>query len=177
MARSFKPLFLFAAAILALAAPIPGKAAGQPDACKLVDPASAAKLMGGSVTAKPIDTNAAGPDAASMCFYSAGNPAAGFMLLAAHLHPANLATEIARQKREVTASSAPPGTNMAKPKITDVAGIGKAAFLVAMPGFLQVHAFASGAVIVVNQNRNATPDAISQAKAFARLAMKGLKSQ
>ena len=147
--------------------------AERPDACKLVDPAAAGKILGTTLTAKRIDTHLAGKNAASLCNYSSGRIKTSFLLIAAPLKAPNLAAEIARQKKSILGEKLPAG--IPKPTISDVSGVGDGAFLVTMGPSLQLHAFAHGVSLVVSRNVTPSTDARDQTKQIAQLAIAGLK--
>lgn len=146
--------------------------AAQPDACALIAPAQASHILGTAVTAHKVDTHLAGPGAASMCNYSTGHMNSGFMLLAAHLKVPDLAHEVASEKKRIHDES----VKMLKiaPKISDVGGLGDAAFLVDSGGFLQLHVFAHGDKIVINRNARATKKVVAETEQLARAALGGL---
>ncbi len=156
---------LIAAPQAAIAAPI--------DACKLVDLPAARKVLGTTLSTKPVNVSASGTDT-SMCNYTDGTMHGGFMLLAAPLKVDNLADEVASQEKSIAEDSAPPGVKMPKPTISNVSGLGDAAFLVTIGDSLQIHAFAKNAVIVVSRNVKATPKEIAKSEKVARLAMTNL---
>lgn len=159
-------------AMLALAGLAPRAEAAQPDACKLIAPAQASHILGAAVTVKKVDTHLAGPDAASMCRYTTGHLHGSFMLLAAHLRPPDLAREVASEKKQIHDES----MKMLKiaPKISDVSGLGDAAFLVDSGGFMQLHVFAHGDKIVINRNARATKKVVAETEQLARAALGGL---
>jgi hypothetical protein len=141
----------------------------QPDACSLIDAAQASKILSIPITVHPVDTSAAGPGAASMCRYSSGHIMGGFMVLAAHLAAPNLAREVASEKQRISSDTNP--IMKTAPKITDVAGLGDAAFLVDAGSFLQLHVFAHGNKLVVNRTARATKEVIDQTEQLARVAL------
>jgi hypothetical protein len=149
------------------------KASGsQIDACSLLSAEQAGAALGVSMTQKAVDTSTAGPDAATMCHYSSPSFSQGYMLLASWLKVSDLAKEVDSQKTEIR-QDFQKHINVT-PKIVDVSDLGDAAFLVEMDGDLQLHAFAKGAVIVVDRNVNATPENIAQVEKFARAALSHL---
>jgi hypothetical protein len=147
-------------------------AASQIDACSLLSAQQAGAVVGVSMSQKPVDTSAVGPDAATMCSYSSTSLPQGYMLLAGWLKVSDLAKEVDSQKAEIR-QSFQQHLNVT-PKIVDVKDLGDAAFLVSMDGALQLHAFAKGAVIVVNRNVSATPENIAQLEKFTRAALNNL---
>lgn len=150
------------------------RAAGnQPDACMLIDPAQAGRILGHPITVHPVDTKLASSGAASMCNYSSGHMRGGFMLLAAHLSVTDLAREMASEKKEIRDESI-KALNIT-PKISDVSGLGAAAFLVDSGGFLQLHIFAHGNKLVLNRNAKATPKVVNETEQLARAALARLK--
>ncbi|SME99320.1 hypothetical protein SAMN06265365_11498 [Tistlia consotensis] len=159
-----------------LPAVLPGApaAAAALDACSLVDPAAAAKILGHPVTPKPVDSAAAGNDA-SLCSYQGGGLHGGFLLIAAPLRADDLAATVDAQKKSVLEDSAPPGVPLPKPTIVDLPDLGDAAFLVTTDDNLQLHVFAAGDKLVLDRNLAPSPAAIDQAEALARAAIKGLK--
>jgi hypothetical protein len=171
MRRRLRPIGL--AVALALVSAAPHAEAAQPDACTLIAPARASHILGAAITVHKVDTSIAGPNAASMCRYASGHMGSSFMLLAAHLKVPNLAHEIASEKKRIRDES----VKMIKitPKISDVNGLGDAAFLVDSGGFLQLHVFAHGNKIVVNRTTRATKKVIAETKELARAALDGLK--
>ena len=149
------------------------KAAGsQIDACSLLSAEQAGAVLGVSITRKPVDTSAAGPDAATMCHYSSTSFPQGYMLLASWLKVSDLAKEVESQKSEIR-QDMQQHLNVT-PKIVGVKDMGDAAFLVEMDGALQLHAFAKGAVIVASRNVNATAENVAQLETFARAALSHL---
>jgi len=149
------------------------KAAGsQIDACSLLSAQQAGAVIGASATRKPVDTSAAGPDAATMCHYSSPSFPQGYLLLASWLKVSDVAKEVDSQKTEIR-QDMQQHLNVT-PKIVDVKDMGNAAFLVEMDGALQLHAFAKGAVIVVSRNVSATAENVAQLEAFARAALSHL---
>jgi hypothetical protein len=146
-------------------------AAAKPDACKLIDPAAAGKILGATITTKPIQIGSADDKATSMCSYQDGTVGGGFMLLAAELHPKNLADEVASEEKSVTQDSGPPGLNLPKPEVRDISGLGDAAFLVSSAQSLELHVFAHGAKVVIVRNVKPTPDLVDQTEKLARLAL------
>jgi hypothetical protein len=171
MRRDLRPIALtLACALVGLTA---NAQAAQPDACALIAPAQAGRILGTPVTAHMMDTSLAGPDAASMCRYAAKGGRGSFMLLAARLKVPNLAQEIASEKKQIRDES----VKMMKitPKITDISGLGDAAFLVDSGGYMQLHVFANGNKIVVNRNAQATDKVINEIKQLARSALARLK--
>ena len=133
---------------------------------------AAGRILGTKVTVKPVDTSAAGPDAASICDYETGTLHGGFMLLAGRIHYTDAAAEVAYQKK-TAAGDVPPG--MAKPTFTDVKGLGEAAYLLKAAGSFQLHVIAHGTAIVIGMLQNATPTAVTQSKQLARIAYSHLK--
>jgi len=148
-------------------------AGSQPDACTLIDPAQAGRILGHPVAVHPVDTKLAGPGAASMCNYSSGHMRGGFMLLAARLSVTDLANEMASEKKEIRDESM-KALNIT-PKISDMSGLGDAAFLVDSGGFLQLHVFVHGNKIVINRNTKATPKVVDETEQLARAALARLK--
>jgi len=147
-------------------------AESQLNACSLISAAQASHVIGTTVTARAVDTSAAGPDAASMCHYSTGKVRSGFMLLAAHLKVADLTGEMASEKKRIS-------TEMAKmlkitPKISDVTALGDGAFLVESSVSLQLHVFAHGNKLVLTRNGQATKKVIDETKQLARTALNHL---
>ncbi len=83
-----------------------------------------------AVTVKPVNTSAAGPNAASICNYGTGNLHGGFMLIARHIQYTDAAAEVTYQEKTAI-TDIPPG--MGKPTFADVKGLGEAG---ATPGGL-----------------------------------------
>lgn len=169
-------LALLTGGALAISGPLilPAQADSAPlDACSLINAGQASRILGVKITVHALDTSAAGPNAATMCRYSSGRVSGGFMLLVARLRVADLAHEIASEKREIRSET----SKMMKttPKITDVADLGDAAFLVDTGDFLQLHVFAHGNKLVVNRTVRATKTIIDQTEQLARVALARLK--
>lgn len=159
---------------LALAVPQTCRAAAQKlDACKLIDPVAAGKILGTKLTPTPIESRIPGR-AVSLCLYKGTPEHGGFMLLVAPLHVADLAREVAAEKKRIIVDSPPPGVKMTEPKVRDLTGLGDAAFLVTVGNFLQIHVFAHDLKIVVNRNVKPTPSAIAETKKLVALALKNL---
>ena len=142
-------------------------AASLPDACTLIPNTTAGKILGATVTIKPIKTYGA---PVSHCMYSTAH-SGSFSLLIGRVHYKNAATELARQK-QTAAAGWPPG--MAKPTFTDIKGLGEAATLLKGQGFFQLHVLAHDIAVVINMNRHATAANITQAKQLANVALQHL---
>jgi hypothetical protein len=142
------------------------------DACQLISASQAGKILGTKITAKPIDTSAAGPDAASMCNYSGNGIGRGFMLMVGHLKYSDAASEVKRREKQAVADI-PPG--IPKPSFEGVKNIGDAAYLAKTSTTFQLHVLDHGNVIVVNRNVAASAKAVKQAQQIARVALKQLK--
>jgi|GEM_PF-2031879 len=145
---------------------------GKIDACELVSAAEAGEVLGTDVTVKPIDTSAAGPDAASMCSYQTGQIGGGFMLLAGRVPYRDAAAEVADRKKEEL-SGVPAG--IPEPTFTDVTGLGEAAYLAETPESLELHVLDHGAVIVVTLSRKPDTAAETLAEQLARVAVGNLE--
>lgn len=163
------------ALLTALAIHLIHAAESQLNACSLIGVAQASHITGSTITARAVNTSAAGPGAASMCHYSTGQVRGSFMLQVAHLKVADVAREMASEKRRIS-------TEMMKmlkmtPKISDVSGLGDGAFLVDSNGSLQLHIFANGNKLVLTRNGRATKKAIDEIKQLAQLALSRLKQR
>lgn len=178
--RRSGPVALLTLALLGAVAPGPRPAeapgttlgaaagAGKIDACKLISAAAAAKVLGTAVTVKPIDTSAAGPDAASMCSYQTGHVAGGFSLLAGRVAYKDAAAEVAHRKKEAV-SDVPPG--IPTPTFTDVKGLGEAAYLAKTSSSLELHVLQHGAVIVITVVRKPDDATTKECERLARVAL------
>lgn len=144
---------------------------GKLEACKLISAADAGKILGTPVTVKPIDTSAAGPDAASMCSYQTGHVGGGFSLLAGRAHYSDATAEVARRKKEAV-SGIPPG--IPTPTFTDVPGLGQAAYLAKTSSSLELNVLQGGAVLVVTFVGKPDEATIEKSEKLARVALAGL---
>jgi len=149
----------------------PAANGGRINACQLVSVGEAQEALGAEVTTKPIDTSAAGPEAASMCSYQTGRVGGGFMLLAGPLQYDDAAAEVANRKKEAV-SDVPAG--IPTPTFKDVSDLGDAAYLAETPGSLELHVLDHGAVIVLTMNRKPDGAAESLAERLARFAIRRL---
>jgi hypothetical protein len=147
---------------------------GRINACELVSVGEAQEALGAEVTTKPIDTSAAGPEAASMCSYQTGHVGGGFMLLAGRLQYDDAAAEAANREKEAV-SNLPPG--IPTPTFKDVSGLGEAAYLAETPESLELHVLDHGSVIVLTMNRKPDGAAESLAERLAGFAIRRLESQ
>lgn len=147
-------------------------APGKIDACKLLTAAEAGKIFGTSVTVKPIDTSAAGPDAASMCDYGTGEIGGGFMLLAGRDAYTDAKSEVANREKEAV-SDLPPG--IPTPTFEGVDGLGEAAYLAETPESLELHVLDHGVVVVVTMNRKPDASAVKLAEAVGGVALGNLR--
>lgn len=142
--------------------------AGKIDACKLISAAEAQKILGTAVKVKPVDTSAAGPDAASMCSYQTGRVRGGFMLLAGRAKYGNAAAEVTRREKEAV-SDIPPG--IPTPTFAGVQGLGEAAYLAKTSSSLELHVLQHGVVIVVTVVRKPDAATIKECEAVARVVL------
>ena len=141
---------------------------GALDACTLIDPVQAGKVLDTTIRVKPVDTSAAGPGAASMCNYQAAQMGDSFMVIAGHIRYSDAARQMAERKREILDGYP---SDMAKPLLVDVPGLGDAAVLARSPGYFQLHVLANGKVLVINRNHAADDVAVKQVEELARLAL------
>ena len=145
---------------------------GKIDACKLVSAAEAGQILGVDVTVKPIDTSAAGPDAASLCSYQTGRVGGGFMLLAGRVKYSDAAAEVASRKKKALEDVS---AGIPKPEFADVDGLGEAAYLSKIPQSFQLHVLDHGVVIVVTMNREPDDAAVTRSQQVARVALGNLE--
>lgn len=149
------------------------QAGGNPvDACHLISASQAGNILGTNITARPINTSAAGPGAASMCNFSGSGIGQGFMLMAGHVKYANAASEVKRREQQAVADI-PPG--IPKPRFKNISNLGDAAYLATTPTTFQLHVLDHGNVIVINRNVAAGTKAVTQAQQIARVVLKQLK--
>jgi len=145
-----------------------GVGTGKIEACKLISATAAGKILGTTVTVKPVETSAAGSDAASMCSYQTGQVRGGFMLLAGRVKYSDAATEVAARKKEAV-SDLPPG--IPTPTFTDVHGLGEAAYLEKTPASVELHVLQHGVVVVITFVRKADQTVVRQCEQLARIAL------
>ena len=138
------------------------------DACQLISAARASKILGTKITPHAVNTSAAG----AMCRFAGSGIGDGFMLIAAHVHYSNAATEVARREKEAL-SDTPPGIPV--PSFSNIKGLGDAAYLAKTSAYFQLHVLAHGSVIVINRNVAASTKSVEQAKQLARVALTQLK--
>ena len=163
-------------AVAALAACAIGFAATCPaaglDACRLISPARAGRILGTTITLHPVDTSAAGEDAGSMCRYAGKKPGSGFTLIAARIRYGDAADEVARQQNAARANL-PPG--FPKPSFSNISGLGEAAYLSISSGYFQLHVLSGGNSIVINRNADANAKSVAQARQIAQAVLERIK--
>ena len=159
-------------AALALAGVVPRAEAAQSDTCALIPAAQASQILGAAVTEKNVNTHLARPGAAGMCNYSTGPMHGGFILLVVRLRVMNLAREVTSEKKQIRNTM-----NMLNitPKISDVSGLGNAAFLADCGGFMQLNVITNGAKIEIDRNARATKKVIAETEQLVRTALGRLR--
>lgn len=154
-----------------VATPAVATRAAKIDACKLLSAAEAGKVLGATVKVKPVDTSAAGPDAASMCSYQTGRVRDGFMLLVGRAKYGDAAAEVARREKEAV-SDVPPG--IPTPTFTDVHGLGEAAYLAKTSASLELQVLQHGVVIVITVVKKPDDASIKECERVARVVLANL---
>ncbi len=171
LARPTAPVIVLVALLAMITSACSGKddkTQTRIDACKLIDPARAAALLGGPITVKPVNTDAAGAGAASMCQYQSDRMGDSFLVIAGTRPYDDASAQMADRKKEIL-DNVPEG--MDKPGFEDIKGLGEAATLVRASGYMQLHVLADGKVLVINRNHEATPEAVGQVEELARMAL------
>ncbi len=145
---------------------------GLLDACTLIGPQRAAAVLGGTVTVKHVGPTPTKPDDASECFYSAGHPGSGFLLIVARMGFDDAQAEARSQMAVARREKSPPG--MPSIRIQAADGPGQAAYLGTTPAFTQLHVLDHGVSLVVNINQAPTPAVRARARKLAQAALDGL---
>lgn len=149
--------------------------ADPPDACSLIPPAAASKILKTSVSAKPVINAAARQMGASLCDYKTTQMHGGFMIIAGRIRYHDARKEAAGQQRLMRENPPPPGI---PPMIFagNLPHLGEAAWLVKGPGSsFQIHVLAHGVSLVISMNRDATPARIAQVRRLAETALDHLR--
>jgi hypothetical protein len=157
---------------LALAGVMPRAEAAQSNTCALIPAAEASQIIGSAVTERNVDTHRAGPRAAGICNYSTAPMQGGFILRVVHLRVMDLAREVASEKKQIRNSMSMLNIT---PKITDVSGLGNAAFLADCGGFMQLNVITNGDQIVIDRNARANKKVIAETEQLARTALSRLR--
>jgi hypothetical protein len=149
--------------------------ADPPDACGLIPPAAASKILKTSVSAKPVIKAAARRMGASLCDYETAQMHGGFMIIAGRIRYHDARKEAASQQRLMREDTPPSGV----PPMTfagNLPHLGEAAWLVKGPGSsFQIHVLAHGVSLVISMNRDATSARIAQARRLAETALDHLR--
>lgn len=169
---------LLAAFVLPLAAcstsSSDSQASAKIDACKVISPDAASKILGATIRTKTIDTSSAGPGAASMCNYNDGTIHGGFMLIAGRFsRNLDMAKEAASEEKSAVKEWKQHAGG--SPTVTDIKGLGEAAYLFKAPSTTELHVFSHGTSLVLVRTVDASPTVVKQTEALARLALANLK--
>lgn len=168
---------LLAGCLLAVAGMAYGRhAPADPlDACGLIPPAAASKILKTSVSAKPVIKASARKMGTSLCDYETAQMHGGFMIIAGRVRYHDARKEAVGQQRLMRENPPPPGI----PPMTfagNLPHLGEAAWLVKGPGSsFQIHVLAHGVSLVISMNRDATPARIAQARRLAETALDHLR--
>jgi len=161
----------FITLVIAMSYTLGCQADSKIDACRLISDAKASSILGTKITAKPINTSAAGPDSGSMCNYSGSKMSDGFMLIVGRVQYSNAESEVKKRQKEAV-SDTPPG--IPKPTFDQINHLGDAAYLAKTSVYFQLHVLAHGNVIVINRNVAASKKTVEQAKQIARVVLEHL---
>ena len=145
--------------------------AAQIDACKLIDPAAAGKIVGTTLTVKKQDTSDS-PDNASICHFLGENFGTGFMLSVGQMNGS--AAENAADAKKSVAEDFKDNANIDVTE-KDISGLGDAAFVAYSGDFVQMLVYAGNNVIEVNRNTGGSDKVISETEKIAHMALDNLK--
>lgn len=176
--RSVLATTLLAAFVLPLAAcsssNSDSQASAKIDACKLITTDAASKVLGTTVKTKAIDTSSSGPGAASMCNYNDGTIHGGFMLIAGRFsRHLDMAKEAASEEKSAVKEWKQHAGG--SPTVTDIKGLGEAAYLFKARSTTELHVLSHGASLVFVRTVDASPKVVKQTEALARLALANLQ--
>jgi hypothetical protein len=144
------------------------------DACTLVDAAAAAAILGEPVTTNAVTPASAANNNVSLCNYETGTLHHGFMVTVGPHHLASIANDAAGRMQDNAKSAADAFPDL-KVTLSDIPGLGDAAYLLTTDAYIQVYVFSSAYQVLINRTIAPTPDAVDDTEKIAALALAGLK--